>query len=426
MNVLTSYLLAVCSLILSANPGYHISRTDTSQALDWLLFDTVQLELSGLCYDVAFYQDGILYQKPGEEIVYLAPLDSPDPASSRPLFRNTEVSCSPAALSFSGDYSRVYITRPVVGDEQLYMEKIFEMSVEEDQVSGMIQTSFSSDPSRNLHPAVSPDGSLMVFSSDRLPTSGGLDLFVTHLTDEGWSTPLNLGRAINSNGHEWFPFLDRQNNLWFSSTGHSGYGGFDIYFCPFNGEAWDPARNLGTSINGPNNESAFSIHPQKQMALFSRSQPAESKGIALMVTLNEAASDSDISRILQEMADPASQVVVPAPVEPEPEPEPQTITDSETRAEPRTNPDPDQVIFRVQIISSLYQNSFPTVFIEGSSYDTHEYLYLGSYRITVGEFDSLDEAKAFRLKCLNSGFKQAFVAAFRGGERETDPSVFKQ
>ena len=426
MNVLTSYLVAVCSLLLSTNPTYHSSPTGASQPAEWLQFDTVQLELSGLCYDVAFYQDGILYQKPGEEIVYLAQLDSPDPASSRPLFRNEDVSCSPAALSFSSNYSRGYITRPVVGDEQLYLEKIFEMTIEEDQVSGLMQTSFSSDPSRNLHPAVSEDGSLMVFSSDRMPTSGGLDLFVTRLTDEGWSTPSNLGRVINSSGHEWFPFLDRQNNLWFSSTGHSGYGGFDIYFCPFNGEAWGPARNLGPGINGPNNESGFSIHPQKPMALFSRSQPAESKGIALMIILNEAAPDRDISRILQGMADPASQIVVPARVEPEPEPEPQTRTDPETRTEPRTTPDPDKVIFRVQIISSLYQNSFPTVIIEGNSYDTHEYFYLGSYRITVGEFDSLDEANAFRIKCLNSGFKQAFVAAFRGGERETDPSVFKQ
>jgi len=424
MNVLTSYLVAVCSIFLSTNPANHSSRTDASQPGELLLFDTIQLELSGLCYDVAFYQDGIIYQKPGEEIVYLAPLDSSDPASGRPLFSNTDISCSPAAISFSGDYSRGYYTRPVGGDDQPYMEKIFEIAIEDDRASGQTQTSFSGDPSRNLHPAISTDGSMMVFASDRLPTSGGLDLFVTQLTAEGWSAPRNLGQAINSSGHEWFPFLDRQNNLWFSSTGHSGYGGFDIYFSPFNGEAWDPARNLGTSINGPNNESGFSIHQQKQMALFSRSQPAESKGIALMLTLSETAPDRDISLIIQDMADPVSKTVAPARVEPEPKPEPETRIEPEIR--PETRMDPNQVIFRVQIISSLYENSFPTVFVEGSSYDTYEYFYMGSYRITVGAFESLDEANAFRLKCLNSGFKQAFVAAFRGGKRETDPSVFKQ
>ena len=84
------------------------------------------------------------------------------------------------------------------------------------------------------------------------------------------------------------------------------------------------------------------------------------------------------------------------------------------------------MIFRVQIISSLYENSFPIVFIEGKRYNTYEYYYMGSFRITVGEFKSLEEANAFRIQCLNSGFKQAFVAAFRDGERVTDPSVFKQ
>lgn len=86
----------------------------------------------------------------------------------------------------------------------------------------------------------------------------------------------------------------------------------------------------------------------------------------------------------------------------------------------------DSVVFRVQIITSLYENSFPSVFIEGEIFNTYEYYYMGSYRITVGAFGTLKEAQEFRIKCLNSGFKQAFVAAFRGDTRITDPSVFKQ
>jgi len=419
MNVVTSYLVAVCSLLLGTNPDFHSSRTAAQQPGEQLLIEALDLELSGLCYDVAFYQDGILFLKPGEEIVYQSPLDSTDTAYDQALFNNKDISCSPAALSFSGDYSRGYYTRAVVGDEQQYMEKIFEMTIAGDEVTGTSQASFTNDPSRNLHPAVSTDGSIMVFSSDRLPTSGGLDLFVTRLTDEGWSSPQNLGAAINSNGHEWFPFLDKLNNLWFSSTGHSGYGGFDIYFCPFNGADWGSPRNLGLTINGPNNEMGFSIHPRKQMALFSRSQPADSKGIALKITLREEASARDISMIMQKMADPVTQT--PAAVQAKPESKPEPAAKPEAMDRQGT----DEVVFRVQIISSLYENSFPTVLIEGSSFNTYEYFYMGSFRITVGKFESLEEANAFRLKCLNSGFKQAFVAAFRGGKRETDTSVFK-
>ena len=137
---------------------------------------------------------------------------------------------------------------------------------------------------------------------------------------------------------------------------------------------------------------------------------------------------------MQQIADPAiheeSAIQSGPEIKPEPEikAEPLPLPESQIKPEPepRVQTDPQRVIFRVQIISSLNPHSFPTILIEGKSYNTYEYLYMGSYRITVGAFDSLDDANAFRLKCLSSGFTQAFVAAFRGDQRETDPSVFKQ
>jgi len=440
MNVFTSSLLVISSLFLGVSTAKHSSGTDVVQPGELLQFETLDLQLTGTCYDVAFYRDDIIFMNSGEETIYLAPMDRPDPTFSTPLFPNQDISCSPAALSFSGDYSTGYFTRPVVVNEQEYMEKIFEMSIEDGQVSVPGQVSFSDDPFRSLHPAVSADGSVMVFSSDRLPTSGGLDLFVTRLTDDGWSEPLTLGESVNSSGHEWFPFLDRMNNLWFSSTGHSGYGGFDIYICPYNGTEWGSPQNLGEAINSPQNELGFSVHSRNQVALFSRTWPSESKGLAIMISLNVEALDAagrdeasarDMALILQGMADPVSQSSPRPQSEPgtmretQPEPEPEPIINKGEEADPTLNNDQDPVVFRIQIISSLYENSFPTVFIEGKSYATYEYFYLGSYRITVGKFDSLEEANAFRLQCLNSGFKQAFVAAFRGGQRETDPSVYK-
>jgi hypothetical protein len=432
MNLLTSYLLAVSSLFLGADPGIYQPGNDALQPGEWLLFETLDLQHTGPCYDVAFYQDDIIFLKSGEETLYLAPIVRPDPSYSQPLSTNRDISCSPAALSFSAGFTRGYYTRPVVGNEQKYMEKIFEMSIEDDKVSGLSQVSFSNDPSRTLHPAVSSDGSLMVFSSDRRPTSGGLDLFVTRLTADGWSQPVNLGESINTSGHEWFPFLDKMNNLWFSSTGHSGYGGFDVFVCPYKEQEWGLPQNLGKVINGPQNELGFSVHPQKQVALFSRTWTSEPKGMAIMLTLNEEALDAagideisarDIALVMQGMADPAS------PASPLPQVETKTVpeleTQPETQAESIVNADPNPVVFRVQIISSLYENSFPKVFVDGKSYSTYEYFYLGSYRITVGKFDSLQDANAFRLRCLDSGFKQAFVAAFRGDKRETDPSVYK-
>ena len=461
MNLPTLNVLVFCSLLLSNGSFYQGARTGSAQPVEWFHIEALDLQLSSPCYDVAFFRDAILYLKPGVETIYQFPLDNPDPVESRPLFSSMDISCSPAALAFSVDYSSGYCTRPVMGHEQVYAEKIFEFSIEGDHASAWSQAPFSADPSRSLHPALSRDGSFLVFSSDRLPTQGGLDLFVTRRTETGWSDPVNLGGDINTSGHEWFPFLDGMNNLWFSSTGHSGYGGYDIFVCTYDGTTWGLPRNLGEYINGPQNELGFSIHPLKQLALFSRTLPGESEGMAMMVSLNEEAFDAagidepsarNLALLMQRLADPVPQASVSrpgrpvSPPVPEPEREPERTQVSGQQQEARqqeaqasagvrenvresassVNAATEPVIFRVQIISSLYENSFPTVFIEGQSYSTYQYFYMGSYRITVGKFDSLKEANEFRLKCLNSGFKQAFVAAFRGDTRVTDPSVYKQ
>ena len=469
MNLRTSYLVAVCPLLLGIYSCNRAPQTEPAQLGIWFRIEALDLQLAGPCYDVAFFQDAILYLKPGVETIYQLPLETPNPAESRPLFANRDISCSPAALTFSSDYQSGYCTSAVMGHEQQYSEQIFEFSLEEDRISAYSEAAFSDDAYRSLHPALSMDGSLLVFSSDRPPTQGGLDLFVTHRTANGWSDPVNLGDAINTSGHEWFPFLDVMNNLWFSSTGHSGHGGFDIFVCTYDGTSWGFPKNLGESINGPQNELGFSLHPIKQLALFSRSIPGDSSGVALMVSLNHEALDTagiddpsarNLARLLQHMADPVSPVTMPQSREPESTPvsqqpqEPEStqvsqqtqeaertresVQNRESRpaAEPvretltespsNTGTASDSVVFRVQIISSLYENSFPTVIIEGQTYSTYQYFYLGSYRITVGKFSTLKEANEFKVKCLNSGFKQAFVAAFRGDLRVTDPEVYKQ
>ena len=80
------------------------------------------------------------------------------------------------------------------------------------------------------HPAVSSDESLVIFSSDLSGGYGGKDLWVVQKERRGkWSEPLNLGPAINTSGDEMFPFLHEDGTLYFSSTGHIGLGGLDIF-----------------------------------------------------------------------------------------------------------------------------------------------------------------------------------------------------
>lgn len=82
-----------------------------------------------------------------------------------------------------------------------------------------------------VHPAISPDGLTLYFSSDLPGGFGGMDLWkVTRQNEtDSWGEPINLGSKINTQGDEVFPYVHADGTLYFSSNGHVGMGGLDIY-----------------------------------------------------------------------------------------------------------------------------------------------------------------------------------------------------
>lgn len=79
------------------------------------------------------------------------------------------------------------------------------------------------------HPAVSPDGEWLYFVSDMPGGKGGLDIWRTRLSGHGTTTVENLGEPINTPGNEMFPTFRPNGDLYFSSDGHPGMGGLDIF-----------------------------------------------------------------------------------------------------------------------------------------------------------------------------------------------------
>ena len=80
------------------------------------------------------------------------------------------------------------------------------------------------------HPAVSPDGEWLYFASNMPGGMGGYDIWRFRLTDKGLSGVENLGEPINTPGDELFPTFRPNGDLYFSSNGHEGMGGLDIYY----------------------------------------------------------------------------------------------------------------------------------------------------------------------------------------------------
>ena len=119
------------------------------------------------------------------------------------------------------------------------------------------------------HPAVSPDGQWLYFVSDMPGGQGGQDLWRIRLTTNGLGEMENLGEAINTAGNECFPTFRPNGDLYFSSDGHIGLGGLDVYVARQNAaQQWtiehpgfplnSNGDDFGLTFEGPYNRGFFS------------------------------------------------------------------------------------------------------------------------------------------------------------------------
>lgn len=104
---------------------------------------------------------------------------------------------------------------------------------------------------------------------------------------------------------------------------------------------------------------------------------------------------------------------------------PENITSSAKPAAPAAAGKSDAVIYRVQIYSRNYEKKDDQVSINGKNYQTYVYSHMGAFRYTIGEFPTLASAVEMQKTCRESGYPQAFVAAFKNNVRSSDPALFK-
>lgn len=120
------------------------------------------------------------------------------------------------------------------------------------------------------HPAITPDDSRMYFVSDMKGGYGGTDIYVVEYNNGEWSAPMNLGKEINTEGNEMFPYVDENYNLYFASDGHAGLGGLDIFFMNLeNGLPVGEPENLGYPINSSRDDFGLITNANRSSGYFS-------------------------------------------------------------------------------------------------------------------------------------------------------------
>lgn len=466
-------------------PSTLFSATQTGQEQDTTLVnklvvvDSFNLKILPPSLGIQFYKNSIIFLSQTKNEVNMLPdfisfgaveayfaTPSDSGLAKHEIFSGISAFVYPCdGVSFSNDFNTMYFSKisPTDGKEKIYMANY---TTDVKNHSGWVMDpyplEFCKDNFVFSHPALSADGQELIFASDMKNSLGGMDLFIVRKTGNSWSVPENLGNKINTPGNEFFPFLDKENNLYFSSDGLPGYGGFDVFTSRVNGKNWDSPINLSRTINSENDDIAFTINKiDGKTAFFTRRQISDKRIMQLFrVTLNNitttgrpltisdvfeskivkkgnsALSISDFKtdtvkvlpedvlqgkKEIKKAASPDSALALTKTSTPSVAPE----VRKEKKVVPKIQEAKDIVEYRVQIMTSPTKKANFDFTVSGKTYVTEEYYYLKAYRYTIGRFRTLASAVELQNICRKNGHPQAFVVAFKNNKRSVDPALFK-
>jgi len=178
-------------------------------------------------------------------------------------------------LVISEDGSELYFTRnnyvegrKILGEDGVNNLQIFVRHMLPEGWSKETPFTYNSPSYSVGHPALSKDGQSLYFTSDKPGGLGGKDIYVCHRDALGsWGEPENLGPTINTEGDEMFPFVFG-NTLYFSSDGHLGLGGLDIFRVSIRGNSFGVVENLNAPINSTGDDFGLCLDERGQIGFF--------------------------------------------------------------------------------------------------------------------------------------------------------------
>lgn len=213
--------------------------------------------------DDAYFEDMFIARKKDGEFKDAHPF-SPVDKDVKDVTNTTKDHESVISISYSGN--KFYSYRK---------NKIYESDLQNNTWSApkVLDTSINADIYQN-HISISSDGKMIYFSSERKGGEGGLDLYVAQKQADGrWAEAVNLGNTINTKEDEGSPFISEDGKtLYFSSKGHKGFGGYDIFKTSFNGTTWSAPENMNLPFNSAGDDIYMTINTNETHGYLSSSR----------------------------------------------------------------------------------------------------------------------------------------------------------
>ena len=159
-----------------------------------------------------------------------------------------------AAVCFTKGGKRMYFTQSTKVKNQYNPKRIYSVEFKSGSFGEPVMENIPIDDLVDVqHPAVSSDGKTLYFIAEMEGGFGGYDIYscTYDRRKKSWGDPKNLGENINTSGDEKFPYISKSGALFFSSTGHPGMGGLDIYKSELNNDGFSHPVNMRYPINTP-------------------------------------------------------------------------------------------------------------------------------------------------------------------------------
>ncbi|MFA9190723.1 OmpA family protein [Flavobacterium sp. FZUC8N2.13] len=186
---------------------------------------------------------------------------------------NTPLHESNAVFTKNG--KTVYFTRNnskdgirTKNDDKVSVLQIFKAELIDGKWRNITALPFNSDNYSVEHPALSNDEKTLYFASDMPGSVGSFDIYSVAILGSDFGKPKNLGPTINTDKKEQFPFISKDNKLYFSSNGHAGYGFLDVFVSEIKNNEFSTPVNIGLPVNSGYDDFSFVIDSDTKHGYF--------------------------------------------------------------------------------------------------------------------------------------------------------------